>query len=157
MANKLSNPAQNVDNVHKVELGEAKIKLIAMRQPFDIAQHHGWPPPEGHCRGDLPVNEKIGGAHTDIDPESRPDLVAKEGYLKAKFDLRPPVAHHNVPSVNYDRHANYMDDLIDLVAMEFAIVENHVIPVHAFVLSTILPLQLGQFFFCTLSLSFNLF
>ena len=117
-----------------------------MRQPLDIPKHHDRPPPKCNRCSDLPVNKKVGSADQDIQPKARSDLVSEKWDLKAKFDLGPPVAHHNVPGVKNDGHAHDMDNLVHLVAVEFAIVKNHVIPVHAFVLCSLLPLKLGQSF-----------
>eukprot|EP00353_Schmidingerella_taraikaensis_P006338 CAMPEP_0185578470 /NCGR_PEP_ID=MMETSP0434-20130131/12951_1 /TAXON_ID=626734 ORGANISM="Favella taraikaensis, Strain Fe Narragansett Bay" /NCGR_SAMPLE_ID=MMETSP0434 /ASSEMBLY_ACC=CAM_ASM_000379 /LENGTH=77 /DNA_ID=CAMNT_0028196283 /DNA_START=287 /DNA_END=520 /DNA_ORIENTATION=+ len=77
MANKLSNPAANVDEAHEPELVHAEVALLAMHHPACVAQEHAGPPPDGDRQSDFPVNEVVGCAHDDIGHETKANFVAE--------------------------------------------------------------------------------
>jgi len=99
MADKLGQPAQDVNETHEAELGHSKVEFMAVSQPLDIAKDHDWPPPEYYGAGNLPVDKEVGGTDNKIQVESTSNLISEEGYFESDVNGRPKFTLLDVPCV----------------------------------------------------------
>ena len=97
---------------------------------MSVSKHHGRPPPGIDAQRNSEIDEKV--EHTDYDLwnyAAAYPIPAYYHHIEVKFVVGCDAAEHDVPAVQDQWHANDVNDLIDKVVVELAVVEDHVVHV----------------------------
>ena len=132
MSNELQDPAGNINKRHEPELIQTeRVNHVLRRHPSHVSKHHSGPPPCGDAERDFPINEEVDHTDYDLRDNSTANPVSKYWQLDVKLIVGREQTQHDVPAVEDERHADDVDDLVDLVVVELSIVVNHVVHVYA--------------------------